>query len=410
MRDMFDVFIIGAGLAGLNVARLIANQTKLSVGIMNKGAYNTNNPLRITFMDVLKEYGLDDCIVAKYNSFCVFSYHQAKSKHYFKDNIFAALDYNKAKSKLLNLLQSNNNLIFFEDQASSIRKCSDWIEIKSEKNNLIKTRVLIDASGISHFVANNYGLEKPHLYSHSYGNFFTNCLNNNDNTPCFVASSLDYGSGGGWFYPIGQDKASVGFAIITDSVIFPEQLVKHNFERAIQEVKPINTYLKQAVPSNDEYGTIPIQIIGKLTLDRILIVGDAAGQATPWNCMGIEPILRASDIVASVLKEAFKANDFSNSFLRSYQQKWEIINKKTYDNVNTKKVKIWFFPEDVWDFIIECDLNSLTPDQFINRTRYNSVLMPKVISWIKWVLFKIKIFHKRKKYKKHIVTEKQLLI
>ncbi|MFA5014642.1 MAG: lycopene cyclase family protein [Actinomycetota bacterium] len=407
---MFDVFIIGAGLAGLNVARLIANQTKLSVGIMNKGAYNTNNPLRITFMDVLKEYGLDDCIVAKYNSFCVFSYHQAKSKHYFKDNIFAALDYNKAKSKLLNLLQSNNNLIFFEDQASSIRKCSDWIEIKSEKNNLIKTRVLIDASGISHFVANNYGLEKPHLYSHSYGNFFTNCLNNNDNTPCFVASSLDYGSGGGWFYPIGQDKASVGFAIITDSVIFPEQLVKHNFERAIQEVKPINTYLKQAVPSNDEYGTIPIQIIGKLTLDRILIVGDAAGQATPWNCMGIEPILRASDIVASVLKEAFKANDFSNSFLRSYQQKWEIINKKTYDNVNTKKVKIWFFPEDVWDFIIECDLNSLTPDQFINRTRYNSVLMPKVISWIKWVLFKIKIFHKRKKYKKHIVTEKQLLI
>ena len=66
------------------------------------------------------------------------------------------------------------------------------------------------------------------------------------------------------------------------------------------------------------------------------------------------------------------------------------------------KVKMWFWGEDVWDFIIEKDLNNLTAQQFLNRIRYNEQhIKPKIITLFRWVIFRIKHFHKRKKYKQH---------
>ncbi|MCI0896326.1 MAG: hypothetical protein J4N84_15645, partial [Chloroflexi bacterium] len=56
--------------------------------------------------------------------------------------------------------------------------------------------------------------------------------------------------------------------------------------------------------------------------DRILVVGDAAGQVKPTTGGGIFYSLLVSEIAAQVMSEALNGDDLSASGLRNYQTRW----------------------------------------------------------------------------------------
>ena len=93
---MTDVVIIGAGLAGLNAARVILENSDFRVKLIDRGRSPKNNPLRLTFAKTVKKYDLVNCIRAEYSLFGIMSYHGAKSIHHFSDNPFVALDYQES--------------------------------------------------------------------------------------------------------------------------------------------------------------------------------------------------------------------------------------------------------------------------------------------------------------------------
>jgi len=403
--NTFDVFIIGGGLAGLNSGRRLLSETSLQIGLTEIPRPKENNPARITFKDTVLNYDLSDSILAEYTSFGEFSYHGARTIHKFHDKQFVSLDYNKACTRILNLLKLGKNFYYYTKKVSGIEVLDNFVIIHFYTGDKVKTKLLIDASGTSHLVLNKYNLPKPSLYSHSFGRSFIGCCNENIDEAYFIASSVDYGSGGGWYYPINRDRTSVGFAMITNTPSSPTKEIKEKFLKAIHEVSPINRYLAEAQPQQYETGAIPIQRAKNFYRDRMLIVGDAAGQATPWTCMGVEPALKSSDLVVDTVKEAFRKNDFSLVLLSRYQTIWEEENKIAYDIMDNFKVKMWFWGEDVWDFIIEKDLNNLTPEQFLKRIRYNEKnFETKMITLLKWGSFRIKHFRERKKYKQHKTT------
>jgi geranylgeranyl reductase family protein len=70
------------------------------------------------------------------------------------------------------------------------------------------------------------------------------------------------------------------------------------------------------------YGTIPLRPLPKTYADRILVVGEAAGQVKPTTGGGIYYGLMCADIAANTLHQAFQAHDFSESRLASYQKGW----------------------------------------------------------------------------------------
>ena len=117
--------------------------------------------------------------------------------------------------------------------------------------------------------------------------------------------------------------------------------------------------------------------------------------------MGVEPALQSSDLATNTANKALDENNFSLDLLSEYQQSWEKINKDTYDHIEKQKIKIWFLGEEVWDFILEEDLNSLSSLQFYNRVRYNKHLMPNPLALFRWLIFRIKHFRDWKKYKQH---------
>ncbi len=68
----------------------------------------------------------------------------------------------------------------------------------------------------------------------------------------------------------------------------------------------------------------PLRLGGvkKSYTDNFLMIGDAAGQIDPLTGEGIQYAMDAGEIAASVLEEAFKDEDFSESKLKKYQKLW----------------------------------------------------------------------------------------
>ena len=70
------------------------------------------------------------------------------------------------------------------------------------------------------------------------------------------------------------------------------------------------------------YGAIPLRPLPRTCADRILAIGEAAGQVKPTTGGGIYYGLLCADIAADTLHQAFEADDFSAAKLSSYDRRW----------------------------------------------------------------------------------------
>jgi digeranylgeranylglycerophospholipid reductase len=70
---------------------------------------------------------------------------------------------------------------------------------------------------------------------------------------------------------------------------------------------------------------IPLRPLKKTYRDRMLVVGDAAGQVKPTTGGGIYYSLLASEIAAEALDEGLAANNLSSECLSQYQSKWKAL-------------------------------------------------------------------------------------
>ncbi len=70
-------------------------------------------------------------------------------------------------------------------------------------------------------------------------------------------------------------------------------------------------------------GLIPIGPVRKSYFDRVLLVGDAAGQVKPWSGGGVIYGLTCAEIASRVIEKAFRFNDFSEGLLKEYEIRWK---------------------------------------------------------------------------------------
>ena len=77
-----------------------------------------------------------------------------------------------------------------------------------------------------------------------------------------------------------------------------------------------------AVSGEPRYAPIPLKPLTKTYADRMLVVGEAAGQVKPITGGGIYYGILCAQIAADILCKAFKVGDFSAEFLSQYQKQW----------------------------------------------------------------------------------------
>ena len=71
------------------------------------------------------------------------------------------------------------------------------------------------------------------------------------------------------------------------------------------------------------YGGVPLSPLPRTFGDRVLVVGDAAGQVKPTTAGGIYYGLLCAEIAAETLHQALSANDLRSATLAAYEKEWK---------------------------------------------------------------------------------------
>jgi flavin-dependent dehydrogenase len=96
---------------------------------------------------------------------------------------------------------------------------------------------------------------------------------------------------------------------------------------------------------------IPLRPLRRTYQDRVLVVGDAAGQVKPTSGGGIYYSLLASEIAAEVLATALAADDLSATFLRQYQRRWQAL--------LSRELEMGYSARRLYEFLTDQQISSL---------------------------------------------------
>ncbi|MFC1924811.1 geranylgeranyl reductase family protein [Chloroflexota bacterium] len=116
----------------------------------------------------------------------------------------------------------------------------------------------------------------------------------------------------GWFVPSSQGRALVGL------------LSRHHTGSYLKSfLVRLANQEKIATPDVElKYGGIPLRPLHKTARERVIVVGDAAGQVKPTTGGGIYYGLLSAQIAADTLHEALTSNDFGAEMFKQYEKNW----------------------------------------------------------------------------------------
>jgi len=117
----------------------------------------------------------------------------------------------------------------------------------------------------------------------------------------------------GWLVPTSNQKALVGV------------LSRHNCVRYLRNLLS-SLKAEDKIISDDvvlSYGGIPLKPLSRTYGDRVLVVGDAAGQVKPTTGGGIYYGLLCAEIAARNLDRALKSDNLSAGSLARYEREWK---------------------------------------------------------------------------------------
>ena len=117
----------------------------------------------------------------------------------------------------------------------------------------------------------------------------------------------------GWLVPTKSGKGLAGLLVPDNPASYLRSFLRH-----------LQSQGKIASSEADmKFGTIPLGTLPRTCSDRIIVVGDAAGQVKPTTGGGIYYGLLCADIAVNCLHQAFLANNFSAAKLSIYHKQWQ---------------------------------------------------------------------------------------
>ncbi len=329
--DNADIVIVGGGIAGLGTAYQLCTRTDLSIVLIEQSSVCQNRTTPVTFFDHLETYPVKESVDTYYSQHILQSHLGGFAHFDYKLNALASIDYSKACDILYEICQKNG-LKKIRAKAANMRPSKDnnSLIINLSTNDAIATQLLVDASGYQQWAAGQLGLGHSKYYSICLGEILSGCSHTQEDTFWFLAPYKRFGNGGGWYYPLQNGRASMGFAQLLSKPVFQKEKLREGYYSAKREFKPFSDWVKSSKPERTEYGIIPVGNIKRFVDDRVLIVGDAAGQAIPWSMMGFDTSLKNSLLCANTIIDAFKKDRFDKKALEPYEKLWGEIIQGTF--------------------------------------------------------------------------------
>ncbi len=207
--------------------------------------------------------------------------------------------------------------LFVTHKVLAAKKLPQYIELTCQHNtqpSKIRCKLLIGADGSHSQIRNLFTFPKPKETLQGIGADISDALLDPHFVHIFVGQTIAPGFFA-WVIPTNSHgtTARIGLCIGRHS----HNSLQHYFTTLLQQ--PI---LQHAIIMRRYGGTIPLGLLKKTADDRIMLVGDAAAQVKPTSGGGLYTGLICANHCISIAENAFQANRFDETFLRSYHKRW----------------------------------------------------------------------------------------
>ncbi len=326
---MYDIIVIGAGVCGASFAYKASKYAKIL--LIEAQDYNKKIPERVNIFAEHNKPFIDDLIWKDEEAFPrpwnVLNYKSEKN-----DGLIDYKEFGKPLGKISHTEKFIEKLIqYAEDQGcdtrfnekiSKINKHGDHVEIINNKGESYSTKLLVLATGSRGFILQrSLGFEVPDSYMGIYLNSDVdeNILDENFNFQYMFHLNPNISSDGPFFFNVGKGRVSTGYLGNKET---PAQL-KDKLDRILRNYEIIQKYVKGISwdLNNIVIGDISKHPISKMTNNRIIVLGEAAGLVTPFFYEGMLCGLASADIASRVIEPLLSNNtEFSSSELVNYDQ------------------------------------------------------------------------------------------
>ena len=310
---MYDVVVIGGGPVGSRLAYMLA-RLGWGVTVLEKesGAGNKLCCTGIIGQECVRNFDIDETVILrKVKSARLFS--PSGKMLYIKRDEYQASVLDRAAFDLAMARRAQNAgaQYIFSSAVHDIRVTREGVELYHGKGRgHLSARSAVIASGYGARLTEKMGLGKAADFA--AGAQANVVASGQDEVEVYFGREVAPGFFG-WLVPTSNGNARVG--LLSRSA--PEKYLKKLLDSLASEGK--------IVPGDWKFnnGAIPLRPLRRTSGERVLAVGDAAGQVKPTTGGGIYYGLLCADIAADVLNKALHRDDLSARSLSRYDREWK---------------------------------------------------------------------------------------
>jgi len=349
---VYEVIIIGAGIAGTTFAAKISKYAKTL--LIEAQDYRKEIPIRTNVFPehnrpfIKEEIDWDDknifpCLHTKTN--------------YMSDEFNGVIDsaefgiplgnicYTENIIKeLINKLEQQGGTFNSNERISKITKYNDHLELINSKGESYNTKVLALATGSRGFdLQRSLGFDTPDHYIGALIHLFGNEDKVNENLEYNYVFHINpkISINGPFYFNRGKERIATGFLGKKNE---SKEEILSKLDRILKNYKPIQPFVDgmKYDLSTAVVGEISKHPIKNFSNDRVLVLGEAAGLVTAFFYEGMLPGVASGDIAVKTLKTLFeKDSRFSRLELSKYDQEVKRVLFTYFKNGNALEYLIY---------------------------------------------------------------------
>jgi len=313
IRKKHDVIIIGAGPIGSYTAYLLAKEG-LDVAIFEKhpSIGRDVNCSGIVSLECFRRFHLpSEAVLSSIDSIKAVSpsgncirYHSASPLAHVVNRAFFDQELNRMAVREGAVTYLGSRVREIAGTAESFR-----VKLSDEAEGACSARVGVIATGFELNAIHGI-LKRPRGYL--YGIQTDATMDDIDDVEVYFGEKIAPGSFS-WIIPVNGKSVKIGLITKSNPAGFLRRFLNN----------PLVAQRLQSCDNNIKCSPIPVKRIPKSYAERLVIVGEAAGQVKATTGGGIYFGLLCAEIAANTIVKAFRSGNFAEGVFREYEINWK---------------------------------------------------------------------------------------
>ncbi len=337
-----DVLVIGGGPSGLRLGARLADRG-LDVRILEKKSRIGGNVIctGIVGKETYEKFGLDrDPIIREIQDVRLVSPFETVLKYRHPRPFAYIVDRGKFDGSLAETARSRGVAIELDTRVDDIRIDSGGVGVEALDKEGIPSRyssaMAVIATGVDYRLHKQCGLGYPKDFLK--GAQVELPLSGQDITTIYVGKNVAPGAFA-WAVPAAEGTIRIGLLTRKDAKGCLEKLLDIHFDGKIRSRVPVRT---KAIAQG---------LLSRTVADRVLSVGEAAGQVKTTTGGGLSYGLMCADLAVDVIARCFATSRFGSNSLSDYEKQWR--------NALQKEIVVGYYTRRMCSLLSDTRVESL---------------------------------------------------